>query len=250
MERTAAIGIGAAAAGHAALFLLMWFIVIGRHNEAAMPAAMEVSYVDEIALTSTSPNPTPAAAPAAAQEEGPVEQAAPAPLPMTAPAPALSPAPALEPARPRPAPQGGSGAAERSSGSRLNLDPASFGTDPRRRPDGPAASYGPAQRASVRQAIARALARCQRQTLPAPEAAAIRVEYRVTLNPDGSLANAQFLRVINGDPSLERYEGRMRDIALNVINACTPIRGLPAEYYEVPGGWRQFPYQFDPRTVR
>lgn len=250
MERTAAIGIGAASAGHAALFVLMWFIAIGGRGEVAMPAAMEVSYVDEVGLTSTSPNPTPAAAPPAAQEEGPVEQAAPAPSPIAAPAPALSPAPALDQARPRPAPQGGSGAAQRSSGSRLNLDPASFGTDPRRRPDGPAASYGPAQRASVRQAIARALARCQRQTLPAPEAAAIRVEYRVTLNPDGSLASAQFLRVINSDPSLERYEGRMRDIALNVINACTPIRGLPAEYYDVPGGWRQFPYQFDPRTVR
>jgi hypothetical protein len=250
MERTEAIGIGASVAGHAGLFVVMAFLAINATREAVPPAAMEVSYVDEVGLTSTSPNPTPAAAPPAAQEEGPVEQAAPAPSPVAAPAPALSAAPALEQARPRPAPQGGSGAAERSSGSRLNLDPASFGTDPRRRPDGPAASYGPAQRASVRQAIARALARCQRQTLPAPEAAAIRVEYRVTLNPDGSLASAQFLRVINGDPSLERYEGRMRDIALNVINACTPIRGLPAEYYEVPGGWRQFPYQFDPRTVR
>jgi hypothetical protein len=228
----------------------MWFIAIGNNRELAMPAAMEVSYVDEVGLTSTSPNPTPAAAPPAAAEDGPVEQAAPSPSPVAAPAPALSPSAVVAPARPRAAPQGGSGTAERSSGSRLHLYPARFGTDPRRRPDGPAASYGPAQRSSVRQAIARALARCQRQTLPAPEAAAIRVEYRVTLNPDGSLANAQFLRVINNDPSLERYEGRMRDIALNVINACTPIRGLPAEYYEVPGGWRQFPYQFDPRTVR
>ena len=114
----------------------------------------------------------------------------------------------------------------------------------------PAATYGPSERASVRQAIARALMRCQRQPLPAPEAAAIRVNYRVTLNADGSLASAQFLSVLNDDPALERYERRMRDIALNVIHACTPIRGLPAEFYDVPGGWRQFPYQFDPRTVR
>ena len=56
--------------------------------------------------------------------------------------------------------------------------------------------------------------------------------------------------MLNDDPALERYERRMRDIALNVINACTPIRGLPAEFYDVPGGWRSFPYQFDPRTVR
>lgn len=250
MERIETIGIGASVAGHAALFAVMGLVAINAAREPAPPAAMEVSYVDEVGLTSTSPNPTPAAAPPAAAEEGPVEQAAPSPSPLAAPALALSPSPVAAPARPRPAPQGGSGTAERSSGSRLNLDPASFGTDPRRGSGAPAASYGPAQRASVRQALARALARCQRQTLPAPEAAAIRVDYRVTLNPDGSLASAQFVRVINNDPSLERYEARMRDIALNVINACTPIRGLPAEYYDVPGGWRQFPYQFDPRTVR
>jgi len=88
------------------------------------------------------------------------------------------------------------------------------------------------------------------RSLPAPEAAAIISSARVTLNQDGSLASAQFVSVINDDPALERYERRMRDIALNVINACTPIRGLPAEFYDVPGGWRSFPYQFDPRTVR
>lgn len=251
MERADALGLGVSVAGHVALLVAAWFVAMAVTRDAAPPASIEVSYVDEVGLTSTSPNPTPAAAPPAAAEEGPIEQAAPSPSPLAAPAPALSPSPVAAPARPRPAaPQGGSGTAERSSGSRLNLDPASFGTDPRRRPDGPAASYGPAQRASVRQAIGRALQRCQRQPLPTPEAASIRVDYRITLNPDGSLASAQFVRVINNDPSLERYEARMRDIALNVINACTPIRGLPAEYYDVPGGWRQFPYQFDPRTVR
>jgi hypothetical protein len=250
MERTAAIGIGASVAGHAALFALMALIALNATREAAMPPAMEVSYVDEVGLTSTSPNPVPAAAPPAAEEEGPVEQAAPAPSAVAAPAPALSPAPAVAPARPRPAPQGGRGSAERSSGSPLNIDPASFGADPQRRSGAPAATYGPAERSSVRQAIARALQRCQRQTLPVEEARVIRVDYNITLNRDGSLASAQFVRVINPDPSLERYEARMRDIALNVIRACTPIRGLPPEFYDVPRGWRSFPYQFDPRTVR
>jgi hypothetical protein len=145
-----------------------------------------------------------------------------------------------------------SATAQRNSGSLLGPDLLrGIGNDRASRSNRPPAqTYGAAERASVRQALARALARCQRQPLPAPEAAAIRVNYRVTLNPDGSLASAQFLGVLNSDPALERYERRMRDIALNVINACTPIRGLPPEFYDVPGGWHQFPYQFDPRTVR
>ena len=156
MERIETIGIGASVAGHAALFALMAVVAINAAREPALPAAMEVSYVDEAGLTSTSPNPMPAAAPPAAEEEGPVEQAAPAPSAVAAPAPALSPAPAAAPARPRPAPQGGRGSAERNSGSPLNIDPASFGADPQRLSGAPAATYGPAERSSVRQAIARA----------------------------------------------------------------------------------------------
>ena len=78
----------------------------------------------------------------------------------------------------------------------------------------------------------------------------MKVDYRVTLNPDGSLAQAQFVRVVNPDPSLARYEQRMRDIAYNVLRSCTPIHGLPSEYYDVPGGWHQFSYRFDPRASR
>jgi hypothetical protein len=36
----------------------------------------------------------------------------------------------------------------------------------------------------------------------------------------------------------------MRDLALAVVRSCTPISGLPAEFYDVPGGWRQFTYRF------
>ena len=102
-------------------------------------------------------------------------------------------------------------------------------------------------RASINSAIRRALLPCQRQNLPAPEAAEIQVLVDVTLNRDGSLAEASVRRVINSDPELERYERRMRDLALNVIRQCTPIRGLPGELYDVPRGWRQFPYTFDAR---
>jgi hypothetical protein len=36
----------------------------------------------------------------------------------------------------------------------------------------------------------------------------------------------------------------MRDLATNVIEQCVPIRGLPAEYYNVARGWRRFAYTF------
>ncbi|HVQ07717.1 MAG TPA: hypothetical protein VMS43_04715 [Allosphingosinicella sp.] len=249
MERTAAIGIGASVAGHAALFVVMAFLAINATREAAMPPAMEVSYVDEVGPTSTSPNPTPSAAPPAASETGPVELAAPSPEvgPAPAAAPSASPAPPRRPGGPPDA--RGSGEVSRAPG--LNLNPNSFGDDPRRAPGAPAANYGPGQLRSLRGAIGAALEFCRRQPLPAEEAAAIRVDYRVTLNRDGTVASAQLLRVTNGDPSLERYETRMRDLARNVLTQCqNRVRQAVLQYpgwEDAPASWRQFTYQF-PRT--
>ena len=81
---------------------------------------------------------------------------------------------------------------------------------------------------------------------PAPTAV-IEVDVRVTLTRDGGLADADVLRVRNPNSELAQYERRMRDLALNVIRHCTPIRCLPGELYDVPRGWRQFTYTFDPR---
>ena len=75
----------------------------------------------------------------------------------------------------------------------------------------------------MRQAIARALMRCQRQPLPAPEAAAIRVNYRVTLNQDGSLAGAQLVSRAGRRSRARGYERRMRASRSTRSNACTPF---------------------------
>jgi hypothetical protein len=66
----------------------------------------------------------------------------------------------------------------------------------------------------------------------------------VVLKQDGSIETARVAGVNDYDQDLRRYEQRMREIALNVIRQCSPIRGLPAEYYSVPRGWRQFNYTF------
>lgn len=258
---------------HGALLAALAYGLIQPPPRVAEETAMEVSFVDEAGLTSAAPTPStqapelgaapdvgtpadaapePAPTPAPPQPQPPAPRQAVAPPRPQAPAPRQKAAPprpqqpTRQPARPSPRP----GNAERTQ--RSIRDDRNFlkglGRDRVSQSNNPPAQMTGAQRSSVRSLIARALRPCQRQTLPADEAAAIKVDYRVTLNRDGSLANAQFVRVINSNPSLERYERRMRDLALNVITSCTPIRGLPAEYYDVPGGWRQFPFQFDPRS--
>jgi len=258
MQREEAVGLYASLAGHVTLLALLTYgVLFLAEAPSAEPRAMEVAFVDKAGLTSPAPEPS-AEAPmiGAAAEAGPIEDAASAPASTSALLPPQAPV-AQDNAAPqprqirrqaRPSPQPGSGERTRRS----ILDDRNFlkgiGTDRVSQSNRPPAQMTGAQRSSIRGLIARALRPCQRQPLPADAAAAIKVDYRVTLNRDGSLASAQFVRVVNPDPNLERYERRMRDLALNVITSCTPIRGLPAEFYDVPGGWRQFPYQFDPRS--
>ena len=267
MDRAEANSVGLSILGHAALFGLM-ALAVGRAGPPPVPAPMEVSFVDEVGLTSAAPQPatTPPeqgmAPEAGAPEDG--AAAAPAPLPPQAvPEPNLPPlstGPRQRPEPPRQRPQrelprpdrtrqaapSQSGAGERPRRPLIGDDILKgIGRDPSpsRSQQAPAAMTGEA-RASMNALIAAALARCEGQTFPAPEARAIRVTVRVTLNPDGSLANAAVARVNDYDRSLRHYEQRMRDLALAVVRGCTPIRGLPAQYYDVPRGWRQFSYQF------
>ncbi|WP_114954088.1 hypothetical protein [Sphingosinicella terrae] len=275
MDRAERTGFGVAFVGHAAILAaLIW---LGRPNsEAPQTKAFEVSFVDEVGLTSAAPMPTqqPAAA-ATAPEAGPVDDSAAAPAPAEAAPPVPDPRPVPEqPAltrqprtRPEPPRQqptrpitrqtrsepkqtrpSESGTGERSRRPLIGDDILKgIGDDRQSRSNAPPAEVPGAARASINAAIRRALIPCERQPLPAPEAGAIKVNVRVQLNRDGSLADATVTRVINDDPGLRNYERRMRDLALSIVRGCTPIRGLPAEYYDAPRGWRQFTYQFDPR---
>jgi hypothetical protein len=255
MHREEAVGLYASLTGHLTLLALLTYgILILPKAPPAAPPAMEVAFVDEAGLTSAAPDPA-AEAPmiGAAPEAGPIEDAASAPAPATAPVPPQAPV-ARENAAPpqrqqvrqpaRPSPQPGSGERTR----RALLDDRNFlkgiGTDRISQSNRPPAQMTGAQRSSIRGLIARALIPCEDQVFPTPEARAIKVQVRVTLNRDGSRAGAEIVRVRNPSPGLARYEQRMRDLAMNVVRGCTPIRGLPAEFYDVPGGWRQFDYQF------
>jgi len=268
MDRADTASVGISVVGHAALFA-MALMFVGRAGAPPVPPPMEVSYVDEIGLTSAAPEPTPApeqgmAPEVGAPEDAPSEPAPPMPAPRAAP-PTPQPAPrqaerAPSPTRERatqPDRRQQSGPTQRNSDTgQTNRRPLigddilkGIGRDPSpsRSQQSQAAMTG-AARASLNAAIARALRPCERQALPSPEAASINVRVNVSLNPDGSLVAARVTRVDNPNPALAMYERRMQDLALAVVRQCTPIRGLPSQYYDVSRGWRQFTYVFDPRT--
>lgn len=257
MDRAEAGSIGISALGHAALFGLM-ALAVSRPHPTLPPPPMEVAFVEgEVGMTSASPVQTPPEQ-GMAPDAGPPEDAPSTPdrpLPNLRPVPAEADAPPRQaespPQRTRPSPpQAQTAPAERTRRSLIGDDILKgIGRDPSpsRSQQAPAAMTGEA-RASMNALIARALARCEGQTFPSPEARAIRVTVRVTLNPDGSLASAAVTGVGDYDARLSQYEQRMRDLALAVVRECTPIHGLPAQYYDVPRGWRQFSYQFPRRS--
>lgn len=273
MDRAEATGFGVALVGHGALLAALTLGIASWSASPPLSNPIEISFVEEVGLTSAAPQPAPVPPEqGTAPETGPPEDAAPAPLaeplpplpePRPAP-PAPRPAPKqalperprerpqaqAQPSRPRPAPsQRNAGTGERTRRSQIGPDLLKgLGRDPSpSRTQAPPATVPGEARASINSAIRRALIPCERQPLPSPEAAAIKVDVRVTLNRNGSLASAQVARVHNSNSGLRIYEQRMRDLALAIVRGCTPIRGLPAQYYDVPRGWRQFTYQFDPR---
>lgn len=260
MDRAEAAGFGFAVGGHAALLLALTLGLFTAANPPIGTNPIEVSFVEEVGLTSAAPEPvTTPPEQGMAPLTGPPEDAAttipePAPpAPQAQPRPSPQPQPKQPPARERATrpqtPTRNNGSAQADRRPRLGRDILKgLGNDP-----APAAAPRPAAamtgeaRASINAAIRRALLPCERQPLPSPEAAVIEVDVRVTLTRDGGLADADVVRVRNPDSELAHYERRMRDLALNVIRQCTPIRGLPGNLYDVPRGWRQFTYTFDPR---
>ena len=59
MDRAEAAGLGVSFVGHVALLAILSLALVTVRNRPGTPAAMEVSYVDEVGLTSASPSPSP-----------------------------------------------------------------------------------------------------------------------------------------------------------------------------------------------
>jgi hypothetical protein len=254
LERTEAAGFGVAVLGHLALLAALSLGLFAAVTPPPAQDAIEVSFVEDVALDSASPTPAAMPPPAAtAPELGPVEEAPAAPDAGTRPAaPAVS-APAIpqpqresdsrDRRRPEETRQTPGQRARASRLADLNLD--NLGRDPRR-PATPAAAPAAAMTAqaaaSIAQAIIRQVQPCaDRQVYPGTGAERIVTSLRLRLNRDGSLQGRPVVAGQRGlDDENSRYAQRVADLAVNAFVSCAPLRGLPAELYDVPRGWSNF----------
>ena len=256
-------GLGVALVAHAAL---LWALGLGAEpSEPAAGEPMEVSFVEEFGPVSGTPATEPSAQ-SVAPEFGPVDEAAPLPAeqPIPEPAPreppqpapsqqraaldarANTPAPARGQSRQQaqPARQPGAGSAEANRGSRLGPELVKgLGSDPAARSEAPSGATMTAQaRADITSLIARQVQPCaNRQRYPGPGAERIRVTIRLQLNRNGSLASQPTIVAREGvDEGNRRYLSLVEENTINTFSQCSPLRGLPAELYDVPRGWRDF----------
>lgn len=228
------------------------------------------------------PQPRPEPKPEPAPKPRPVPKPEPKPKPMERPQPKPQPKPKPAPAKPAPAkpvreakpaparptrseakpaaapkpttPARGSGKSEtakttRPRGSHLGADflkGLSADPSPSRSQAAPAARIGAQQLANIASAILRQVQPCaNRQVTPGPGAERIRVAINLHLNKDGSLAAAPRVVGHSGvDGENERYVDRVDDLAIATFKGCSPLRGLPAELYDVPGGWSNFTLRY------
>ena len=273
MDRAEAKGFGVALAGHGALLAALSLGLANVRQPPLMNDPMEVSFVDEVALTSASPSTAPPP-PSVAPDLGPPDEPAPAPVIEPAPAPPLpappkaaearpvpKPAPKPEPAKsapakaqPKPAPAkaqpaksaSGSGKAEQPRGSRLGSDfLKGLGSDsaPARAQQPSGAVMSAVAMAGIVAAIKRQIQPCaDRQVDPGPGANRIEVKLNLRLNRDGSLtARPRVVSTSGVDDENARYEKRVTDLAIAAFTGCAPLRDLPDELYQTPkGGWSNF----------
>jgi hypothetical protein len=256
MDRAEAKGFGIAVAGHVALLAALTYGLSRAVMAPPSPPAMEISFVDDVALTAASPQPSvEPPPPSAAPDTGPVEDAAPAPAPAPTPAPPAprraepAPSPDRAEAKPVPAPPraapGTEGRGERTRRSRLGDDLLrGIGRDPAptRNVSPPGAVMSAKAASDIASLINRQIQPCaDRQIYPGPGAERIVTPIMLRLNRDGSLAARPRVGRQRGlDDENGRYAQRVADLAINSFVSCSPLRGLPPELYDVPRGWSNF----------
>lgn len=280
LSREERIGLGVAAALHVALLAALVLDVQGDRTALPIPERMEVSLADEVSLQATAPDPTavPQAAIAPVLAPEPAQVAEPVPEPVVRPAPeprptAARPVPRPEPAprptasarpappaprpsaRPSPAPSPSAARptprptqAARGGGSRIGADFLE-GTSSGERSEArgtPAATFGPAEQASLQQAINREL----RPHWSAPQG--VDAEKLVTvltwdLNPDGSLDGRPRIVRQSGETDSNRPQKALHaERAIRAVQLAAPF-DLPEEFYS---RWRRLTWEFDRNLSR
>lgn len=252
LSREERIGLGIAAAAHVALVAALVLHVRDDPTGLPIPERMTVSLASEVSLESTAPDPSaePQAsiAPVLSPEPEPMpepivepepirEQVRPTPprpreveRPTPAPRPTASSRPTpRETARPEPRPT----QASRSGGSRLGEDfLRGVGGSERTESRGtPAERAGPAERASIAQAIVRQL----KPHWSAPQG--VDAEKLVTvlsweLNPDGTLKGRPRVVRQTGITDSNRPQASLHaERAIRAVQLAAPFN-LPEEYYD------------------
>lgn len=249
---------------HVALFgLLSLGFLAAQPPVVPQSMPIQVTLTDEVALVSGAPDPSPE--PPAARKS-PVE----APIvPEPAAAPKSDPKP---PAKPEPTPPKSSipdpharqrpdrptpNQATTARNARASVTPTGRldGLDLNGPSDRPSNSTSTKQQASTMTAAAaknigsliveRTQPCADRQVSPAPEATKIRVVVTLRLNRDGTLAAPPAITGHeNVDDGNRRYVTRVDDAVRAIFAGCTPLRGLPADLYDVTNGWRVFTLRY------
>lgn len=282
LSRQEGAGLAIAAAAHVALLVVLSLSPPGKTVKPP-PKRMEVTFSEEIANQSTSPDPMAEAAPDVAPELGepqpePVVQPQPLPEPpKPVPAPPQAkpvpapPKPAPQP-QPKPAPAKPAPPKPQAKPAPAKSAPAKPADEsPRRRPDAPAggsrigsdflkgipgatrpgtaktppaAAIGP----EVKSSLASAVARQVKAHWVGPQG--VDIDKLVTvlawdLNPDGSLAGRP--RVVSQTgitPANEAQAKRHAELAIRAVQLAAPF-DLPSEYYS---NWKRISaFRFDKR---
>jgi len=244
------IALGIAVALHVALGVaLVW--QPEHRSDFTKPERIDVSLASEVSLESTAPDPS--AEPAASQ--APELTATPEPTPLVEQQPAAPPPPrpvATTQPQPRPTPRATRQPepqpqpSARPAANRLGEDFLQGNSDATGRSGSAAATVGPAQQASIAQAIIRQL----KPHWSPPSG--VNVDQLVTvvrfrLNNDGSLDGAPEVRRTDGVTDANRAQvGRHQEQAIRAVRLAAPFN-LPEEYYS---GWRVVNVNFDNRLAQ
>ncbi|MXO58194.1 energy transducer TonB [Altererythrobacter salegens] len=231
------VGLGIAVVAHIALFgLLLW------HANRAPPAIppterMTVSLATDVSLESTAPEPSLDSQAAVAPEISPEPEPVPAPVTEPVPPPQprtiASPTPAPPKSKPTTPPKPKPTASSKlGGGARLGDDFLKGVSAGERSGSGsPAAKFGPAEQASLEQAINRQLKKYW-QAPQGPDAELLVTYLAFDLNSDGSLAGSP--RVVRQEgitPTNEAQAARHAEQAVRAVRLAAPF-DLPDEFYD------------------
>jgi hypothetical protein len=249
LNREERIGLIVAAVAHVALVAALVWQVRDEPEALPVPERMTVSLADDVSVESTAPNPSDEAQAAVAPVLTDVPEPVVEPVPRVerpVPRPTIAPRPTPRATqRPTPTPTPRASPSRQAGGSRIGDDfLEGAGSSERSNQRGaPAATFGPAEQASLEQAINRKL----KPHWSAPQG--VDAEKLVTilaweLNEDGSLAGRPRVVSQSGITDSNRPQAALHaERAIRAVQLAAPF-DLPDQYYNT---WKRVTIRFDKR---